>query len=261
MKNTALITGASSGIGEEMARLHASRGGDLVLVARRADKLNVLKEELESRHGAKVLVLAEDLNDEAAPQRIFDRLTAENINISFLINNAGFGHRGKFHELEWDDNRSMIQVNVVALAALTRLFLPGFVARNSGRILNVASTAALTPGPLQATYFATKAFVMYLGNAIAEEVSDTSVTVTTLLPGATASEFAATAGMDKTSLFNQTTPAADVALTGYEAMLRGELNVFAGVTRKRQIMMWIAPLLPKRFVLKSVREMQEAQPA
>ncbi len=147
MKNTALITGASSGIGEEMARLHASRGGDLVLVARRADKLNVLKEEFESRHGAKVLVLAEDLNDEAAPQRIFDRVTAENIDLSILINNAGFGHRGKFHELDWEDNRSMIQVNVVALAALTRLFLPGFVARNTGRILNVASTAALTPGP------------------------------------------------------------------------------------------------------------------
>jgi len=123
----------------------------------------------------------------------------------------------------------MIQVNVVALAALTRLFLLGFV--------------------------------MYLGNAIAEEISDTSVTVTTLLPGATASEFAKTAGMDKTSLFNQTTPAADVALTGYEAMLRGDLNVFAGVTRKRKIMMWIAPLLPRRYVLKSVREMQEAQPA
>lgn len=259
MKNVALITGASSGIGMELARLHASRGGDLVLVARRLDRLEALKQEIEARHGTRVLVIAEDLNEEAAPQRIFDRVEAEGIELSCLVNNAGFALRGKFHELDWAPNRAMIQVNVVALAALTRLFLPGFVARNSGRILNVASTAAMAPGPLQAVYFATKAFVQFFGNAIAEELSDTKVTVTTLLPGATESEFAETSGMDKTSLFNQTTPAAEVARIGYEAMLRGDLDVFAGVTRKRKIMFWVAKFLPKRVLLKSVRNMQEAR--
>jgi uncharacterized protein len=259
MKNVALITGASSGIGEAMARLHASRGGDLVLVARRLDRLNALKEEIEKRHSTKVLVIAEDLNDEAAPQRIFDRVKAEAIDLSYLINNAGFALRGKFHEQDWALNRSMIQVNVVALSALTRLFLPDFVARNSGRILNVASTAALVPGPLQAVYFASKAFVLFFSNAIAEELSDTAVTVTTLLPGATASEFAQTSGMDQTSLFNKTTSAAEVAQAGYDAMMRGDLDIFGGVNRQRRFMMWVSRLLPKRYVLKTIRKMQEVQ--
>lgn len=261
MKDAALITGASSGIGMALARLHAERGGDLVLVARRLDRLNALKQEIEARHGTRVVVIAEDLNEEEAPQRIFEKVEAEGIELSFLVNNAGFALRGKFHELDWTPNRAMIQVNVVAPAALTRAFLPGFVARNSGRILNVASTAALTPGPLQAVYFASKAFVQSFGNAIAEEVRDSRVTVTTLLPGATASEFAQTSGMDQTSLFNRTTSAEEVARIGYEAMLRGDLDVFAGVTRQRKIMMWVARFLPKRYVLKTVRNMQEARPA
>ncbi|WP_172298044.1 SDR family oxidoreductase [Pseudoruegeria sp. HB172150] len=261
MQNVALITGASSGIGEAMARLHAARGGDLVLVARRLDRLNTLKAEIESEHGTRVLVIAEDLNEEAAPQRIHDRVTDEGIALSCLINNAGFALRGKFHEQDWTRNREMIQVNVVALSALTRAFLPGFVARGSGRILNVASTAALMPGPLQAVYFASKAFVQYFSNAIAEELVDSGVTVTTLLPGATASEFAQTSGMDGTPLFNRTTPAEEVARLGYDAMLRGDLDAFAGVTLRRRILMRIAPLFPKRYLLKSVRRMQEVPAA
>ena len=260
MKDVALITGASSGIGAEMARLHASRGGDLVLVARRLDRLNALKAEIEAKHGTRVLVIAEDLNEEAAPQRIHDTVASEGVELSYLINNAGFALRGKFHEQDWTRNREMIQVNVIALSALTRLFLPGFVARNRGRILNVASTAAIVPGPLQAVYFASKSFVKFLGNAIAEEVSDTAVTVTTLMPGATASEFAATSGMDKTPLFANTTSAAEVARIGYEAMMAGELNVYAGVSRSRRMMMRISPMLPMRYILKTVRNMQEAQP-
>lgn len=230
-----------------------------MLVARRKDRLEALKSEIETEHGTKVVVIAEDLNDETAPQRIYDLVQAQNITLDYLINNAGFALRGKFHEQDWARNREMIQVNVIALAALTRLFLPGFVARNSGRILNVASTAAMSPGPLQAVYFASKAFVQYFSNAIAEEVSDTNVTVTTLLPGATASEFAQTAGMDKTPLFANTTPPEEIARIGYEAMLAGALDEFAGVTWQRQIMMRIAPLLPKSFVLKTVRNMQEEQ--
>jgi short-subunit dehydrogenase len=261
MKNVALITGASSGIGAEFARIHAMKGGDLVLVARRLDRLNALKQEIEALHGVKVTVIAEDLADEAAPARIYDQLKAEKVELACLINNAGFALRGKFHEQDWASNREMIQVNVVALSALTRLFLPDFLSRRSGRILNVASTAALVPGPLQAVYFASKAFVLFFSNAIAEEVDGTGVTVTTLLPGATESEFAGKSGMDRTVLFRKTTSAAEVATIGYDAMLRGDLETFAGVSRRRQFTMWIARLLPKRQILKSIRRMQEVPTA
>lgn len=257
MKNVALITGASSGIGAAFARLHAEKGGDMVLVARRADKLNDLKAELEEAHKVSVLVIAEDLNDEAAPQRIFDSVAAAGIELDYLINNAGFGGRGKFIERDWADDRSMIQVNVVALTALTRLFLPGFVTRNRGRILNVSSTAALVPGPLQAVYYATKAYVTSFSNALAEELHDTKVTVTALMPGATESEFATTSGMDATDLFQKTTDARDVAAAGYEGMLEGKLDVFAGLQGSQGFQLKIAPLLPKKALLKSIRKMQE----
>lgn len=260
MRTLALITGASSGIGAELARLHAARGGDLALTARRADRLDALAEELTRAHGVRVLTLAEDLADEAAPARIRERLAAESALPDLLINNAGFALRGRFHEQDWARNREMIQVNLVAPAALTRAFLPDFVARGSGRILNVASTAALMPGPLQAVYFASKSFLLSFGCALAEELRDTGVTVTTLLPGATESEFAATSGMDRTPLFDRTAPAAEVARTGYEAMMAGALEVFAGVTPRRRLLMRLAPLLPRRFVLESVRKLQEARP-
>ncbi|MEC9432399.1 MAG: SDR family oxidoreductase [Pseudomonadota bacterium] len=260
MKNLALITGASSGIGAELARLHATRGGDLALTARRADRLDALAEELTRAHGVRVLTLPEDLADEAAPARIRERLAAEGALPDLLVNNAGFALRGRFHEQDWTRNREMIQVNTVAPAALARAFLPDFVARGSGRILNVASTAALMPGPLQAVYFASKSFLLSFGCALAEELRDTGVTVTTLLPGATESEFAATSGMDRTPLFDRTTPAAEVARIGYEAMMAGKLEVFAGVTPRRRLLMRLAPLLPRRFVLESVRKLQEARP-
>lgn len=257
MTKTALITGASSGIGAEFARIHAQRGGDLVIVARREDRLNALRDELVAAHNVSVHVLASDLNDEAAPQQIFDWVQAQNIEIDYLINNAGFGGRGKFHERDWAADRSMIQVNIVALTALSRLFLPGFVARNSGRILNVSSTASLMPGPLQAVYYATKAYVTFLGNALAEELHDTNVTVTSLMPGATESEFAATSDMDKTDLFSKTASARSVAKDGYEAMLKGQLDVISGVPMSQRMMLGMVPLMPKKMLLKQIRQMQE----
>ncbi len=159
--------------------------------------------------------------------------------------------------MPWDRLHAMMQVNMVALSALTHLFLPDFVARNSGRILNVSSTASFVPGPLQAVYFATKAYVTFLGNAIAEELHKTKVTVTTLMPGATESEFAATSDMDRTSLFNKTTPASTVAQEGYEAMMKGELNVLSGVSARRRLLLKVSPVLPRCNILKQVREMQE----
>ena len=211
---TALITGASSGIGKALAHIHAERGGDLVIVARSEDKLNALKSELESKYGIAVTVIVKDLTKQGAASEVYDEVKASGVTVDYLVNNAGFGGQGKFHEREWQQDLNMINLNVVALAELTRRFLPDFVVRNEGRILNVSSTAALMPGPLQAVYYATKAYVTSFSNAVAEELHSTDVTVTALMPGATDTEFASTSGMDKTELFNSTFSAREVAEAG-----------------------------------------------
>ena len=259
MKNVALITGASSGIGKEFAIIHAEQKGDLVLVARSADKMNALKAELEKKHGISVLVIAKDLSLPTAPQDIFEEVQKRGIAVEYLINNAGFGGHGKFHEREWAQDEQMIMLNVMALSHLTRLFLPDMVKRNSGRILNVSSTASLMPGPLQAVYFATKAFVTSLSNALAEELSDTNVSVTALLPGATETEFASAANLEKTSLFKNAYSARVVAEAGYKAMLKGKLNVMAAVPLSQRMQLPFIPLMPKRIVMKMIRNLQEAK--
>ncbi len=257
MKKVALITGASSGIGREFARIHAENGGDLVITARRADKLKELKNELEQKHGVNVMVIAKDLSQSNAPKEIYDEVKNTGIEVDYLINNAGFGGRGKFHERDWNLDLTMIHLNVTALTALTRLFLPDFVQRNSGKILNVSSTASLLPGPLQAVYYATKAYVTSFSNAIAEELHDTNITITALLPGATETEFASTSGMDKTELFKNTFSAREVAQDGYEGMLSGKLNVIAGLTFGQKMMMATLPFTPKKMLLSQIRKMQE----
>jgi len=256
-KKTALITGASSGIGKEFARIHAERGGDLVIVARREEKLNELKAELESKHSVAVTVIVKDLSQPNAPTEIYDEVTKVGIEIDYLINNAGFGGRGKFHERDWQTDLTMINLNVVALTALTRLFLPDMVKRNEGKILNVSSTASLLPGPLQAVYYATKAYVTSFSNAIAEELHDTKITVTVLLPGATETEFGSTSGMDETSMFQNTFSAREVAEDGYNAMIKGDLNIIAGMSFGQQMMMSAVPFMPKKMLLQQVRQMQE----
>ena len=257
MGNVALVTGASSGIGEQLARIHAEHGGDLVLVARRQERLQALADELTGEHDVGVSVIAADLTDEYAPEKIFDRIAEDGTDIDVLINNAGFGGLGKFHERDWALDRDMIQVNIVGLTALTRLFLPEMVERNAGKILNVSSTAGEIPGPLQAVYFATKAYVTSFSNALVEELSDTGVTVTALLPGATDTEFAARSGMEDAPLFQQTASARSVAEDGYNAMLNGALNVVSGVPLERRLMYSLAPLLPRRLVMRGVRKAQE----
>jgi short-subunit dehydrogenase len=201
MKKVALITGASSGIGKELAGIHAENGGDLVIVARGKEKLDALKVALEKKHKVKVAVIAKDLAAPNAAREIYDEITKSGIEIEFLINNAGFGALGKFHELELERQVNMINLNITALTVLTRLFLPEFVRKNKGKILNVSSTASFMPGPLQAVYYASKAYVTFLSNALAEELQGTKVTVTNLMPGATETEFGAVSGMDKTELF------------------------------------------------------------
>lgn len=257
MKNVALITGASSGIGKELAYIHAEHGGDLILVARSEKRLNEIKADITQKHQAEVLVLPMDLTLPGAGKLIFDQVQARKITVDILINNAGFGALGKFHERDWVDSQQMIQLNVMVLAELTRHFLAGMVLRKNGKILNVSSTAAVVPGPLQAVYYATKAFVTSFSNAIWEELRGTGVTVTNLMPGATDTQFAATADMDKTSLFKNPTHPRTVALQGYNAMIAGKLDVFAGLSTVRKLQIFALPFTPKKMALKMVRNMQE----
>lgn len=259
MKNVALITGASTGIGKELAQIHAEKGGDLVIVARSADKLNILKSSLEKEYKIIVMVIPKDLGRADAPAEIYDELKQAGVQVDYLINNAGFGGIGRFDEREWAQDLAMINVNIIALTALTRLFLPGFVQRNKGKVLNVSSTASLMPGPLQAVYFATKAYVTSFSNAIAEELHGTKVSVTALLPGATETEFGRLSGMDKTVMFDKTAGARGVAEDGYMGMLSGKLNVISGLPFSQKILMAMIPFLPKKMLLKQVMQMQSVR--
>ena len=257
MKKTALITGASGGIGRELARIHAEKGGDLIVVARRLEKLKELKDELEQKHKVQVVPIAKDLGAPGAAKEIFDEVKEKNIQVDYLINNAGFGLRGKFHELSWERQSGMINLNMTVLTELMYLFLPLMVARNSGKILNTSSTASLTPGPLQAVYYATKAYVTFLSNAVAEELHDTNITVTALMPGPTSTGFASTAGLDGTDGFKKTASPRRVAEDGYNAMMNGKLDVISGLPFSQRVSLSMIPLLPKRMVLKQIRALQE----
>lgn len=259
MKNVALITGASTGIGKELSLIHAEKGGDLVIIARDKEKLEELKTELENKYSVSVLVVVKDLSLTGAGREIYSKVKEAGIEIDYLINNAGFGGIGKFYEREWEKDLMMINLNIIALTELTRMFLPDFVKRNQGRILNVSSTASLIPGPLQAVYFATKAYVTSFSNAIAEELHGTNVSVTALLPGATKTEFGRLSGMDKTMMFKKTASAKIVAEDAYKAMMKGELNIISGITFSQKILFALIPFLPKKLLLKQIRIMQEVK--
>jgi uncharacterized protein len=230
---TALVTGASAGIGRELARLAAKDGHDLVLVARRRDRLEELSAELTSAHGVQVTVIVADLSHHVAPATVAERLRADGKQIDFLINNAGFGSCGPFSEAVLDREVEMIHLNIRALVQLTHAFLPGMLARKSGRILNVASVAGFVPGPYMATYYASKAFVLSFTEALSAEILGTGVTLTASCPGPTATEFGAVAGNAKTKLFQRTVAdAASVALHAYRAMLAGEGVAIPGLMNK-----------------------------
>jgi uncharacterized protein len=228
-KRTALVTGASAGIGKELSFLFAKDGHDVVLVARSEPALKELKKELEETHGVKAHVVAADLVDPGAPRAI--HAATQGLTIDFLVNNAGFGSNGAFLDLDLDREASMIEVNVTALTKLTHLFARGMRERGFGRILNIASTAGFQPGPFMATYFATKAYVISFSEALAHELRGTGITVTCHCPGATATNFAGTAGNDKTKLFQSGSVASakDVAAHAYEAMRAGEVLSVHGV--------------------------------
>src|SRR5262245_37104081 len=200
MPTIALITGASAGLGSEYARLFAADKHALGLVARRRDRLDELAAALEKAHGVSSYVFPADLTDPAAPRRLHDEIAAAGLEVEFLVNNAGFGSNGTFSEMDTQRELELIEVNVKALVHLTRLFLPGMVARQRGRILNIGSTAGFVPGPFMATYYASKGFVISFTEALAHELRGTGVTATVSCPGATATEFAGVAGNDRSRL-------------------------------------------------------------
>ncbi|MEZ4702797.1 MAG: SDR family oxidoreductase [Rhodothermales bacterium] len=260
MNNVALITGASSGIGRELARIHASRKGDLVLVARRAERLLELKTELEQAHGVQVLTIARDLAVPGAAKAIYKELTDKQVDVEVLINNAGFGGHGFFYERDWEADKAMINLNILALTALTRMFLPGMVERNRGCVMNVASTAGFIPGPLQAVYYASKAYVISFSEALANELSDTNVTVTALCPNFTQTEFIENGNLTRTRavklLFIPT--ARTVADYGYRAMLRGKTMAVFGIFNKFAFHILLR-ILPRKLVTAISRSTMEKE--
>ena len=235
MAHTALITGASVGIGLELARQFARGGYDLVLVARTEDKLKVVADEMR-KLGVRADYILSDLSKPEAPLALFSDVRNRDLTIDVLVNNAGFGALGKFHEIDPQRQLDMIQVNITALVELTHLFLQGMVARNRGGILNVASTASFQPGPHMAIYYASKAFVLSFSEAIAEELRNTPITVTALCPGPTESEFRSRAKMDDSPAFRSklipTMTAAAVARAGYEGFVKGKRLVVPGLMNK-----------------------------
>jgi len=223
MGKTALVTGASSGLGLELAKLFARDGHDLVVVARRRDHLEALATRLAAEHGVAARVIAEDLADPVAPRRIFEELRERRIEVEFLVNSAGFGTSGPFAASDLERELAMVQVNATSLMHLTRLFLPAMIARRSGRILNLGSTAGFQPGPGMAIYYATKAFVNSFTEALGYELRGTGVTATVSCPGATATEFGQISGNAESRLFHLgTTSAGFVAAHAYRAMMKGK---------------------------------------
>ncbi len=253
MKKTALITGASNGIGLELARIHAAKGDNLILVARSADKLMALKAELEQKQGVSVHVLVKDLSEPDASKSLYNETTAMNMQVDYLINNAGFGDYGMFIDTNWDKEAQMIQLNMTALTQITKLYLQDMIKRGNGKIMNVASTGAFQPAPTMAVYCATKAYVLSFSEAVNNEVFDKGVSITALCPGATATGFEAAAAMESSKLFKgpQVASAKSVAEYGYKAMMKGKSVAVHGTMN--YIMVNSSRFAPRNLVVKIAR--------
>ncbi|HXY54316.1 MAG TPA: SDR family oxidoreductase [Nitrospirota bacterium] len=254
---TALITGASGGIGYEFAKLLAKDCSVLILVARSLDRLLEVKKELESIADVSVRTIAKDLSKPGVTEEIYRELENENISVDILINNAGIGSLGKFAETDWQKDAEMISLNIVALTHLTKLFVKGMIERRSGKIVNVASTAAFQPGPLMAVYYASKAYVLSFSEAIANELKGTGVNMTVLCPGPTATGFVKAAAVGESRLFRIRRPAEalDVARYGYEAMMKGKTVAIHGMLSK--IVALSTRVAPRNALLSISRRLNE----
>ncbi len=236
MAITALITGASTGIGYELSKCFAADRHNLIVVARQEQRLRQIADDFTKQFGITVKVIAADLLQPDAPQKIADLVRKDSLQVDYLVNNAGFGLGGKFAETDLTTELGMMQVNMSALVALTKLFLPEMITRKSGKVMNVASTAAFQPGPLMAVYYATKAFVLSFSEAIANELKGTGVTVSALCPGPTASEFQKRAQIENTRLIKSRVmgmmTSEQVAKIGYQGFMQGKRIIIPGLLNK-----------------------------
>ncbi len=252
MWKTALVTGASAGIGKELARCFAADGVDVILVARREERLRELAQELEAL-GVQAHVLTSDLARPEAAQELVSQLEARGLEVDVLVNNAGLGQYGDFAQASHALVMNMVQVNVVALTGLTHLLLPSMIERGRGAVLMVGSTAGFQSGPGMAAYYATKAYVLSLTDALVEETRGTGVTVTNLSPGATYTEFQVHAKMEKSTLFAAgVATAEDVARAGYRGLRRGDDLVVPGV--KNKLTAFSARIVPRALLRRVVRK-------
>ena len=254
-RETALITGASSGIGLDLAQLMAP-DFDLIITARNQSELEKIARELEASHGNHVHVIPADLSQPEAPEQLFSEIARRGLPVDVLINNAGFGLYGPFAESDPKASLAMVEVNIAALTALTRLALPGMIERKRGRIMNVASTAGFQPGPLMAVYYATKAYVIMFSEAIANELKGSGVSVTCFCPGATATKFAGRANMEESRLFKMgAMKSIEVAKAGYKGMMAGKGMVIPGLLNKTIAMS--VRFSPRKLVTAISRSLQE----
>lgn len=259
MKNVALITGASSGIGLELAKTFAQNKINLLLIARNGDKLRALAAELEKEYGIQVQVILKDLSNYETAKDIYEYCKSNSIEIEYLINNAGFGDYGKFHEIDLERQVQMINLNITTLTCLTRLFLPEMVQNKIGKILNVASIASVLPGPLMAVYYATKAFVLHFSEAIGNELLGTGVTVTCLCPGGTETNFFNEANAKESAFAKGKTfiSPEKVAKYGFESMMNGKPVAIHGIMN--YLMVNSVRFFPRNIITKVSRQMAETK--
>ncbi len=256
MKKTALITGASSGIGLELAHVFAQNGHNLVLVARSTGILRELASQLGKQYGITVHVFSKDLGHYQAAAEIFEACQQQGIQVDYLVNNAGFGDFSFFHQSSWAKQEQMINLNITALTYLTRLFVDGMVLRKYGKIMNVASTAAFQPGPTMSVYYATKAYVLSFSEALSNELKDHGITVTALCPGGTESGFQDKASLQESKLVKgkKLPSSKEVAIYGYNAMMKGKTVAIHGLMNA--ILANAVRFMPRSMVLKIVRNIQ-----
>lgn len=255
MADLALVTGASGGIGRALARYHASLGGDVILVARREDTLTDLKSDLETEHGITAHVMASDLGQPGAAEELARQILDAGHEVEVLINNAGFGGRGKHVERDLENELQMIDLNVKALVVLCHAIGGDMARRGRGRILNLGSTAGFMPGPEQAIYFATKAFVNSFSQALDHELRPSGVTSTVLVPGYVETDFAKRSDLTDTPLTRNGMSPEAVARIGYRAMMKGKLVAFDRVSMALPIR-WLFPFAPRRFIMNTMAKMQ-----
>ena len=255
---TALITGASGGIGYELARLFAKDGYSLVLVARSAAKLTQFADELQRQFGVSAKPVPLDLTSAPAPQFLFDQLRREAVTVDVVVNNAGYGVFGEFAKIPWEENLGQIQLNVTALTHLAKLFLGPMLERRAGKIMNVASTAGFQPGPRMAVYYATKAYVISFSEALASELKGTGVIVSCLCPGATDTGFQGRAGTEKTLLFKGLRPmdAKTVARDGYRGLMAGKTLVISGF--RNRLLAESVRFAPRKLVTAVSRKLMDS---